>query len=35
MKIDLQGSYLIIFLYFGLCLELLLVSVCLIYLGDA
>lgn len=35
VKIDLQGSYLIIFLYFWLCLELLFISVYPIYLGNA
>ena len=35
MKIDLHGSYLMIFLYFWLCLELLFMSVYLIHLGDA
>lgn len=35
VKTDLQGSYLIIFLYFSLCLEFLFISAYLIYLGDA
>lgn len=35
MKIDLQGSYLIVFLYFSLSLELLFISAYLIYLRDA
>lgn len=34
MKIDLKGSYLIIFLYFSLCLELLFISAYLRYLGE-
>lgn len=35
MKIDLRGSYLIMYLYFRLCLELLFISAYLICLGDA